>query len=88
MVGENTQVLYESADISSNLPSDLVLIHVGAIAVTTGQFSDANVPILLSSLHCSGSESSLFQCPYSADSQQMCGAAEDAAAICQGNLYL
>ena len=53
----------------------------------TGQFSDASVPILFSDVHCSGSESSLFQCLYSADSEVECGAAEDAAVVCQGSSY-
>ena len=52
--------------------------------MTTSQFSDASVPIVLNSVDCSGSESTLLDCPRSPDSRLACGALEDAAIICQG----
>ncbi len=65
---------------------DLIIsaLFSGAVAVTTGHFSDLNVSIVLSNVDCNGSESSLQDCPHSTGSQAACGAAEDAGAVCQG----
>ena len=59
----------------------------GAIAVTTGRFSEVTVPIIFSNVNCSGSESSLRDCPHSAGSQAQCDANEDAATVCQGKQF-
>ena len=56
----------------------------GAVAVTTSKFSDASVPVLLTSVDCIGSEFSLLDCPFSSESQLACGSMEDAAVVCQG----
>ena len=56
----------------------------GAISVTTSQFSNAGISIVLNSVDCSGSEPTLLDCPTTSDSQLACGALEDAAIVCQG----
>ena len=60
------------------------LYQTGAVAVTNEQFSDADVPILLAGVTCSGSEPSILTCPNNTDSQPFCEAVEDAAVVCQG----
>ena len=64
--------------------SDCSLYQTGAVAVTNEQFSDADVPILLAGVTCSGSEPSILTCPNNTDSLPFCEAVEDAAVVCQG----
>ena len=56
--------------------------------MTSGQFSNPSVPIVLSNVDCNGSEPSLQNCPHSTGSQASCDAAEDAGAVCQGMFYI
>ena len=52
--------------------------------MANGQFSNANVPIFLTGVACSGSELAILTCPNNTDSQPFCEAVEDAAVVCQG----
>ena len=52
--------------------------------MTNEQFSDADVPILLTGIACSGSEPAILTCPNNTDSQPFCEAVEDAGVVCQG----
>ena len=52
--------------------------------MTNEQFSDADVPILITGIACSGSEPALLTCPNNTDSQPFCEAVEDAGVVCQG----
>ena len=62
----------------------LFIFQTGAVAVTNGQFSDADVPIFLTGVACSGSEPALLTCPNNTDTQPFCEPVEDAAVVCQG----
>jgi len=59
-----------------------VLSSSGAIAVTSGSFSETSLSHVLSDVSCQGSESNLLLCQYSTSGS--CGATEDAAVACQG----
>ena len=56
----------------------------GAIAVTTGSFSETSLSHVLSNMNCQGSESNLLQCQYS--TPDGCGPTEVAAVACQGGM--
>ena len=62
------------------------LVFKGAIAVTSGLFSETSLPIVIGEVFCSGNESSLLQCPYRDGLDSSCGSSEDAAIVCQGDL--
>ena len=68
------------------LNNDLIniLAITGAIAVTTGSFSETSLPHVLSNVNCQGSETNLLQCQYSIPDS--CGATEVAAVVCQGGV--
>ena len=51
-------------------------------------FSDGSLPLLLSSVNCSGSEGTLLQCNYSTDVTDCLGSTDAAGVICQGNVSL
>ena len=59
-----------------------VLWSSGAIAVTSGSFSETSLSHVLSNVSCQGSESNILLCQYS--TLGSCGATEDAAVVCQG----
>ena len=56
----------------------------GAVAVYSAFFRQGNGPILISHVQCSGSESSLLDCYWSASAATSCTHAEDAGVLCQG----
>ena len=56
----------------------------GAIAVTTGSFSETSLSHVLSNVNCQGSETNLLQCQYS--TPDSCGPTEVAAVACQGGM--
>ena len=60
------------------------LHQTGAVAVGNEQFSDADVPIFLTGVACSGSEAAILTCPNNTDPQPFCGAVQDAGVVCQG----
>ena len=59
-----------------------ILAIAGAIAVTTGSFSETSLPHVLSNVNCQGSETNLLECQYS--TPDGCGPTEVAAVACQG----
>ena len=67
------------------------LLHIplptspGAVALPGSAFSDGSLPLLLSSVNCSGSENSLLQCNYSKDLTGCLRSIDAAGVICQGN---
>ena len=60
-------------------------IHIGAIAVTSGTFSDPSQFPTVSGVQCTGSETDLLTCShsYSID-RTSCGTQDDAGVVCQG----
>ena len=59
--------------------------HTGAIAVTSGIFSDSSQSPTLSSVPCSGSETNLLRCSHSASiDSSICTLPDDAGVVCQG----
>lgn len=56
----------------------------GAVAVSNAFFGQGNGPILISRVQCSGSESSLLDCYWSASATSSCSHAEDAGVTCLG----
>ena len=59
--------------------------HTGAIAVTSGIFSDTSQSPTLSSVQCSGSETNLLRCSHSASvDSSTCTLPDDAGVVCQG----
>ena len=64
---------------SSHLPSP------GALALPGSAFSDGSLPLLLSSVNCSGSEANLLQCRYSTNLTGCSKFTNAAGVICQGN---
>ena len=63
-----------------------ILVIAGAIAVTTGSFSETSLPHVLSNMNCQGSETNLLQCQYS--TPDGCGPTEVAAVVCQGGVQI
>eukprot|EP00731_Ephydatia_muelleri_P031707 Em0023g214a len=61
----------------------LGLSPYGALALPGSAFSDGSLPLLLSSVNCSGSENSLLQCNYSTDLSSCLGSIDAAGVICQ-----
>jgi len=55
---------------------------LGAIALQN-EFSEGNLPVLISSLVCSGLEQDLLNCSVNIGSSASCGRFEDAAVVCQ-----
>ena len=55
---------------------------LGSIALQN-EFSEGDLPILISSLVCSGLEQDLFNCSVNIGSSVSCGRFEDAAIVCQ-----
>ena len=60
--------------------------HTGAIAVTSGLFSDPSQSPTLSGVQCTGSETDLLSCSHSnfIDGRS-CGTHDDAGVVCQGS---
>eukprot|EP00731_Ephydatia_muelleri_P031717 Em0023g224a len=61
----------------------LGLSPYGAVALPGSAFSDGSLPLLLSSVNCSGSENSLLQCNYSKDLTGCLRSIDAAGVICQ-----
>ena len=60
-------------------------IHTGAIAVTSGLFSDPSQSPIISGVQCSGSETDLLSCSQSNFiDRSSCGTDDDAGVVCQG----
>ena len=57
----------------------------GALALPGSAFSDGSLPLLLSSVNCSGSEGTLLRCNYSTDLTGCLRSTNAAGVICQGN---
>ena len=73
----------------SNLVPYFLHYFVGAIALSNAQFSNGNIPTLVTSLACNGNENVLYNCTI--NSEKSCGRFEDAAIVCQGiclSIYL
>ena len=75
---------YSSGFLNNNLIN--ILVITGAIAVTTGSFSETSLPHALSNVNCQGSETNLLQCLYS--TPDGCGPTEVAAVACQGRVQM
>ena len=62
-------------------------MYVAAIALSRAAFNsaDATVRIFLDNVHCTGSETRLFDCLHSPLGSHNCGHREDASVICQGS---
>ena len=57
----------------------------GAIAVTSGRFSDPSQSPTMSGVQCTGSETDLLGCSYSNFiDRSSCGNHDDAGVVCQG----
>ena len=65
---------------------DLQLLFLaGAIAVTSGMFSEGDSPLVMHGVQCSGAESNILECSHSTDAvDDVCGRGEFAAVVCQG----
>ena len=59
------------------------VVAAGAIAVTTGRFSETSLPVLIGDLSCNGTESSILKCRYGPGTNTSCGRTEDAGIVCQ-----
>ena len=57
---------------------------IGAIPVTTGQFSSTSLPLLSMTFNCNGSESSLLECASQVEEEECMR--EDAGVVCQSRL--
>ena len=67
--------------------SGILVLHVvaaGAIAVTTGQFSETSLPVLVGDLSCIGTETGILLCQYGSGTDTSCSLSEDAGIVCQG----
>ena len=59
--------------------------HAGAIAVTSGRFSDPSLFPTVSGVQCTGSETDLLSCSHSnIIDRSSCGNHDDAGVVCQG----
>ena len=63
-------------------------LNTGAIAITSGLYSDPEVSPLVTNVECSGEESGLLDCNYTTDSQSSCSQTEDAGVVCQGGILM
>ena len=63
-------------------------INVGAVATSRAIFGQGAGPILLSDVQCSGTETSLIECYWTAHDIHTCLHSEDAGVICQGKINL
>ena len=62
-----------------------MLTHTGAIAVTSGLFSDPSQSPTVSGVQCTGSETDLLSCSRSNFiDRRRCGTHDDAGVVCQG----
>ena len=60
--------------------------HTGAIAVTSGIFSDPSQSPTVSEVQCTGAETDLLSCTRSnAIDRSSCGNHDDAGVVCQGS---
>ena len=59
----------------------------GAVGVRNN-FPQSTLMAILKNVNCTGSESNLLQCGYTADSAGTCGGFQDAEAVCQGWVFL
>ena len=50
-----------------------------------GRYIESAWPIYINDLNCTGSEESLWECPYNAIERYSCNHRQDASVICQGN---
>ena len=57
---------------------------IGAIPITTGQFSSTSLPLLSATFKCNGSEASLLECASQVEEEECMR--EDAGVVCQGRL--
>ena len=79
---------------SNNLPNYTTKLHFssGASVLPFSVFgSFSNLPVLLDSVHCFGTEESLLDCPHGSIGNHFCsqfsfGTARNVAIKCQGNL--
>ena len=78
------KVTRNSLCLSSIMPRNITLYHnnnyIGAVALRYAHYGQGIGPIHLDNVHCSGSESSIFDCPYS--SGIYCSHYEDASVQC------
>ena len=64
-------------------------IHIGAIAVTSGTFSDDSQSPTMSEVQCTGSETDLLSCTHSNFiDRSNCDTHDDAAVVCQSEYTL
>ena len=64
---------------------EYVHTHTGAIAVTSGLFSDPSQSPIISGVQCTGSETDLLSCSQSNFiDRSSCGTDDDAGVVCQG----
>ena len=60
----------------------------GSVTYTTAsQFGQGTDPILMNSVHCSGNESNLLDCPYRRLPHLLCSHYNDVGVKCEGKLY-
>ena len=59
------------------------VILSGAIALGSGQFSEGSLPVLMTTVNCSGDEKSLVDCHHDEINTKLCDIFEDAAVVCQ-----
>ena len=52
--------------------------------MTTGQFSETSLSVLVEDLSCNGTEPSILQCRYGSGTDTSCGPFENAGIVCQG----
>ena len=56
---------------------------LGAIALS-GFYTERSLPTLIRDLNCTGTETSIFTCPFNGLINYPCNRRDDAAIICQG----
>ncbi len=55
----------------------------GAVALVNSEFSESQLPSVLNSVVCGGSERHLLSCNHSTQITSPCGPSEDAGVVCQ-----
>lgn len=65
------------------IPNIVHCVPSGAIALS-GVYTEWNRPTLINDLNCTGSETSIFKCPFNSLVDYSCHRYADAAVICQG----
>ena len=61
----------------------VLYFYAGSIAAT-GSYTEHLNPILINDLNCTGSEESVWECPYNGIEGYSCNHRQDASVMCQG----